>query len=135
MLKDAFASTSPYKKRARIFTVLWALLIFILCFLPGKEFPDVRIPLIDKWVHFLLFGVFSFLWLCSAPSTRLRALLIAFAAGTVLGWLVEEVQGLLVFLGRSKSLQDILADAIGAAAGVLVFYLCALGARKPDKSV
>lgn len=130
MLKEVFSSQSPYIKRARIITVMWALLIFILCFIPGKEFPDVHIPLIDKWVHFVLFGVFSFLWLCSKPSISLKALFIAFLAGTMLGWIVEEFQGLLTFLGRSKSVQDIIADSIGCAIGVIIFYLCAARARR-----
>jgi len=122
MLKQAFTPQSPYKKRARILTILWILLIFILCFIPGREFPDIQIPLIDKWVHFVLFAVFSFLWLCAAPSVKIDRLLLAFGAGTMLGWMVEECQGLLVSLGRSKSLQDILADAIGCAIGVLIFW-------------
>lgn len=132
MLKQVFTAQSPYKKRARILTILWTLLIFILCFIPGREFPDVQIPMADKWVHFVLFGVFSFLWLCSAPSVKMPWLLLAFVAGTILGWVVEECQGLLVSLGRSKSLQDILADAIGCAIGVLLFWwLAHLAAKRP----
>lgn len=130
MLKQAFTPQSPYKKRARTLTILWALLIFILCFIPGQEFPDVNIPMADKWVHFVLFAVFCFLWLCAQPSTKTSSLLIAFAVGTAFGWLVEELQGLLVFLGRSKSMQDIYADAIGSIIGIVIFRLGAAWASK-----
>ncbi len=103
--------------------MLWTLLIFILCFIPAKELPEVDIPLADKWVHFLLFGIFSFLWLCSRPSRQAGFLLLIFAAGIFTGWVVEELQGLLTFLGRSKDVMDILADSIGALLGVLLFAL------------
>lgn len=125
MLKNAFTAQSPYKKRARTLTILWALLIFLLCLIPGNELPGVQIPMADKWVHFILFGIFSFLWMCAAPSKRFAKLFIAFAAGCLLGWAVEELQGLLVSLGRSKSIQDIYADAIGSAIGVIIFAVLA----------
>jgi VanZ family protein len=130
MLKLALTPQSPYKKRARTLTILWSLLIFILCFIPGREFPDVNIPMADKWVHFVLFAVFSFLWLCAKPSMKLLPLLVAFGVGCLFGWLVEELQGLLTFLGRSKSLQDIYADAIGSGIGVGMFLLMAYRAKK-----
>ena len=123
MLKQAFTKDSPYKKRARNLTIVWTLLIFILCFIPGNEFPEVNIPMADKWVHFVLFAVFSFLWLCAKPSGTAISLLIAFVAGALLGWMVEELQGLLVSLGRSKSVQDIYADMLGSAIGVALFRI------------
>lgn len=122
MLKQLFTPESPYKKRARNLTIGWTLLIFILCFIPGQEFPEVHIPMADKWVHFILFAVFSFLWLCAGPTKKILLMLVAFAAGALLGWLVEELQGVLVSLGRSKNVQDIYADMLGSAIGVVVFY-------------
>jgi VanZ family protein len=129
MLREAFTSRSPYKKRARTLTILWALLIFILCFIPGQEFPDVNIPMADKWVHFVLFAVFTFLWMCAQPTVKLLPVVITLLVGITFGWLVEELQGLLSFLGRSKSIKDIYADAIGAALGVLLFLFGAMMSR------
>lgn len=123
MLNQLFSPDSPYKRRARSLAILWTLLIFILCFIPAKELPEVDIPLADKWVHFILFGVFTFLWLCSKPSRKPGFLLLVFAAGIFTGWVVEELQGLLAFLGRSKDVMDILADSIGGLLGVLLFAL------------
>lgn len=81
----------------------------------------------DKWVHFLLFAVFSFLWLAAFPlRRRWQGMLLAFAVAFIFGWLVEELQGLLRFLGRSRSTKDILADAIGGFLGVIVYYLLSL---------
>ena len=130
MLNQAFTKASPYKKRARTYTIIWALLIFILCFIPGPDLPESNIPMADKWVHFVLFAGFTFLWMCAGPSQRLSSLLIALVVGCAFGWLVEELQGLLSFLGRNKSIQDIYADSIGSALGVLIFYILAWRAAK-----
>ena len=130
MLNQAFTKASPYKKRARTYTIIWALLIFILCFIPGPDLPESNIPMADKWVHFVLFAVFTFLWMCAGPSQRLSSVLIALVVGCAFGWLVEELQGLLSFLGRNKSIQDIYADSIGSALGVLIFYILAWRAAK-----
>ena len=132
MLNQAFTKASPYKKRARTYTIIWALLIFILCFIPGREFPDVNIPLADKWAHFVLFGIFSFLWLCARPARKLLPLTLVFLAGVTLGWIVEELQGLLTSLGRSKSIGDIYADAIGSLFGVLVFAIISVAVNKRE---
>jgi VanZ family protein len=125
-----FTARSSYKKRAKFAAVLWTLLIFIACFIPGNEIPDVNIPLADKWVHFILFGVFTLLWLLARPSLNASRLLTAALTGCIFGWLVEELQGLLSFLGRAKDLKDIYADALGACLGVILFYLCARVARQ-----
>lgn len=111
---------------------MWTLLIFILCFIPGREFPDVNIPLADKWVHFVLFGVFSFLWLCARPTRKLLPLTVVFLAGVALGWIVEELQGLLTSLGRSKSIEDIYADAMGSLLGTAIFALLSAAINKRE---
>lgn len=121
-LRQAFTAASPYKLSARITALLWTLLIFFLCFLPGSEIPDIRVPFIDKWVHFVLFGAFSFLWCLACPGGRVGRLLLIFAAGCLLGWLVEVIQGQLpASFRRSQDNMDTLADAIGALLGVLAF--------------
>jgi VanZ family protein len=120
-----FTARSIYKKRARFAAILWTLLIFIACFIPGNEIPKISVPFIDKWVHFVLFGGFTLLWLMAYPSTSWYRLVLLFVFGCVLGWLVEEIQGLLKFLGHSKDINDIFADAIGALIGVALFYILA----------
>ncbi len=112
-----------YKKRARLWAILWTLLIFFLCFLPGNEIPNVKIPFIDKWTHFILFGVFAFLWLLSMRKINFRTLLIILLASILVGWLVEYIQGHLPMLHRSQDNMDTLADSIGGLLGVLVFYI------------
>ena len=80
-------------------------------------------PLADKWVHFILFAVFSILWLLAYPSLKWQRLVLVFIVAALTGWLVEELQGALTMLGRSKDEMDILADAIGGGIGVGIFWL------------
>ena len=53
-----------------------------------------------------------------------------FAAAVIVGWLVEEIQGMLPALGRNKDVIDILADAIGGILGIAFFYICATIAER-----
>lgn len=124
-----FTKDSPYKKRARLAAILWTLLIFIACLTPGKEIPQIHVPLIDKWVHFVIFGVFAILWLCTNPGKRF-SILIVFIAAAFLAWLTETLQGLFPDLGRTNDPMDILADCIGAILGILIFYMLASRAKK-----
>ncbi len=130
MIWAIFTPQSKHTKRAKFAAILWTLLIFIACFIPGNEIPDLKVPLADKWVHFILFGVFTLLWLLSRPSLSIKRLSLVCLLGCLFGWMVEEVQGLLSFLGRAKDLYDIYADALGAVLGTLLFYLCAQIARR-----
>lgn len=100
----------------------WTLLIFILCFLPGSDLPEVNIPFIDKWVHLVLFGIFSFLWLCSNPTRDRHFLAILFIITVFMGWLVEYIQGHYAS-GRTQDNMDTLADSVGGVIGIAVFTL------------
>lgn len=117
-----FSQDSPYKNRARWLAIAWTLLIFILCFLPGRDIPDVDIPFIDKWAHLVLFGMFSFLWLCATPTRNIYFLTSLFTITVFLGWLVEYIQGHYV-PGRTQDNMDTLADSVGGVMGILVFVV------------
>ena len=113
---------------------MWTLLIFILCFLPGKDIPDIRVPFIDKWVHFILFGAFAVLWLCAYPTRKITGLLLMLAVSVFLGWLVEVLQGQLSSLGRTQDNMDTLADSIGGLLGILLFALLAYRAVRKGQA-
>ena len=119
-MRKIFFSNSPYKNKARSLAIVWTLLIFFACFIPGKELPNVSIPLIDKWVHFILFGVFTFLWLCSAPTRKPAWLILLFILCVFVGWLVEYVQGHYT-VGRTQDNMDTLADSVGGFLGIILF--------------
>lgn len=134
-MRQALPSSAATRRWARPAAIIWTLLILAACFIPGSEIPNLKVPLIDKWVHFVLFGVFAFLWLRVYPSRRVTQLFIVFAVAAIFGYGVELLQGALrPLLGRSYSGTDALADAIGGALGVVAFYFYDRRAR-PDSSI
>ena len=124
-MKRIFSPDSRYKKQAMFLAILWTLLIFIGCFTPGADLPKVDVPLIDKWTHLILFGGFTFLWLCSRPVVTRSSLIGWFLIATGLGAFIEVMQGILTFLGRSMEFMDGVADSIGGALGIGLFWLIA----------
>lgn len=117
-----FGTQNSYTKRARLAAMLWTLLVFILCFLPGKDIPEIHIPLIDKWAHMVLFGVFSYLWHLTTPSKSVTFKAILFIVTVFIGWLVEYVQGHYVE-GRTQDAMDTLADSIGGMIGIIIYAM------------
>jgi len=104
--------------------ILWTLLIFILLVMPtdGLEGKQVNeIPNIDKYVHVILFGVFSFLWFSFFDSNYSLKGNIVFLAilfiGSFYGLGMEFVQK--YFTERNFSLTDALADTIGTLIGLV----------------
>jgi len=102
---------------------LWTLLILIVCLTPSVEIPRVDIPLIDKWTHVVLFGIFSFLWLCARPALTTRWVVSLLLISIAFGAAVELLQGTLTFLGRSAEFMDAVADGLGGITGIAVFWL------------
>ncbi|MET6999643.1 VanZ family protein [Chitinophaga defluvii] len=109
--------------------ILWILLILFLCTLPSKDVPKVswfgKLP-VDKIVHFCLWGGTVF-FLCIGyfrQNKHISALTMAVMAllAACYGLAIELVQK---FLTSSRSFEwdDLLADSLGAFAGIWVFKL------------
>jgi len=120
-MKSIFLPGSGYKKQSRFIAMLWTLLIFTGCLYPGRELPHVDVPLIDKWTHFVMFGLFGFLWLCAYPEGGVRNMIKWFVIAVAVGGVIEGLQVALTVLGRSMELMDVVADAVGALLGVGLF--------------
>lgn len=97
---------------------LWSAAILVACLWPGEDIPDVDVPLADKWVHFVLFGVLSFLQALAAPARWWAALLL----GAAFGAAVEGLQALThPWLHRYGDVSDWVADLLGTVLGLLLF--------------
>lgn len=115
--------SSRFRQAARAAAIIWTAAIFFLCLWPGEDFPKTEVPFADKWTHFILFGMFSLLWLLSLKAPGLKAVLFVVIIAGALGWLVECLQGWLPSLHRSKDNFDALADALGGLLGGLGYLL------------
>lgn len=106
-----------------IFSVVWAMLIFVLCTMPSSGLPKTNIPHLDKAAHFSVFFVQSvFLSLLFNFQTRksytqiiLSSTLLAF----VYGGLIEVLQATL--FDRSGDVLDLIADILGGFLGAMIY--------------
>lgn len=105
--------------------IAWALVIFVLCSLPGEDIPDphIDIPHLDKIVHFGMFFIMALL-LCNELEYQTRLTLrkiymITVSIILIYGGVIELLQH--HFFNRSGDMLDLLADVIGAVVGCL-FY-------------
>ena len=106
----------------------WALLILLLSGLPSSNLPDSSVEGLDKIVHFSIYLLFAHLLIVAFKKQiiytklRLNAFKIAVAIAVLYGVFIEVLQGT-VFVSRSIELLDMLANSVGALAGVLSFKL------------
>jgi len=112
--------------------IIWALLILIVTGIPGTQIP--KIPTFLEWlspdkiVHVFIFGILSYLILYGNGSQYLKSkhrsyivfivVLISAAYG-----LITELLQYYVFVGRSGNAFDFYANALGALAGGVAYFL------------
>lgn len=105
--------------------------IWTVCLIPIPETPLDDVPMMDKWTHFVMFGVLS---LCIIAEyvyrhKKPRARDVAFGGMLlpfVMGGMIELAQAYCTGGNRSGEVMDWLADGIGvligAAIGSLLVY-------------
>jgi hypothetical protein len=109
--------------------LLWALLILILCGIPGRDIPHIsflELLSFDKFVHASIFFVFmlltvrgfmlqtTFKQLNQSPKT------IAFFICVAYGGLMEIMQGTL-FIERNADIFDFIANSFGCTMAVVMY--------------
>lgn len=105
--------------------VLWVLVIFVLCALPGEDIPDpgLDIPHLDKVVHFGMFFIMSLLIVLplelhtSLSRRKIYAIAVLVALGY--GGLIEILQH--YFFNRGGDVWDLCADVLGGIAGCFCY--------------
>jgi VanZ family protein len=109
--------------------MLWALLILVLCGIPGRDIPHIsflELLSFDKFVHasiffvLLLLTVRGFIVQTTYLNVSHSARFIALVFCVTYGGAMEIMQGTL-FEQRSASISDFIANSFGAVLGLL-FY-------------
>ncbi len=105
-----------------IFASIWTLLLLYFSLIPARSIASLHLwsfPGLDKVVHVVFYLLFGFLWSMSISQHNNRTSWILIS-GIGLGIFMEAGQYYMMN-GRSFELLDILANAIGAYLGVLVY--------------
>lgn len=104
----------------------WAIMILVLCGMPGDQFQNSSHTNADKVIHALLFAVLFFLLTVGFIKQRQFSYLRSKTIPKVLvfsmlyGLVIELLQGF-VFVNRSVELYDIIFNAIGCFLGYGLF--------------
>ena len=107
-------------------SILWAILICLLCFAPMSGVSRMPFPHFDKLVHFGLWAIFALLVISESNALRRHgevtrvALWRGLIVGASFGLLVELLQAT-TWIGRSASVLDWLADVAGVLAAMACY--------------
>lgn len=113
-----------------LYTILWALVILTITLSPGTSIPvseSVKIPNLDKVVHFLVFGVFAYLLVKGLSKQdeykffNYYSFLLSFIISACFGIIIEFLQ--IIIPGRGYDPLDIMANISGIVLGLSVYYL------------
>lgn len=113
-----------------IISLIWAILILILCAIPGGSLPMsplFNIPYLDKIVHVCLYIPLAIFLVAEFDFgkkniLRITGPLITMLIVALYGGLIEILQETL-FINRSASILDFLSDVIGGLLGLTLYYL------------
>ncbi len=109
--------------------ILWALLILILCGIPGKDIPHIsflELLSFDKFVHAGIFLVLilllsrGFLIQEKYQIIKKKAKIVSFIICVIYGGLLEVMQGTL-FSERSADIYDFIANSFGCVLGLITY--------------
>ena len=108
-------------------TLITSVIIIILSIIPIPEIKHLDgVPLIDKWVHCVMYGFLTFVIYIDHRLTKrdinIKFIVSAFLSSAILGGLLELIQEYCTTC-RSGELLDFYADAIGALLGSILSVL------------
>ena len=106
-----------------VLSILWAIMIFVLCTLPPSDIPRFKIPYIDKVAHFGVFFIqsvlLSLLLNFQTRKSYFQIILFSTLLAFIYGGLIEILQS--KFFNRSGDVYDLIADILGGFLGAIIF--------------
>jgi len=115
------------KVNIKYLIIIWIIIIFILSSIPGNDIPKLnrfKIPHLDKIVHFIMYFTLQLLILVEYYKNHtqkysfIKVALVSIMFSIVYGAVMELLQSL-IFISRTGSFYDILANSTGAVIGSL----------------
>lgn len=105
--------------------IVWLIIILFLSGYPGNQLPKVAVWQFDKLVHTLMYAILSFLFFlpfcgqCFDRKKRFKIGIVIILFGVSFGGFMEILQEN-IFINRSGSWIDFIANTVGAVLGVLI---------------
>ena len=99
------------------------MVIWVLCLVPIPETPLSSISLIDKWTHFVMYGVLTLVLLWERGKKPMKPMVSVWQLlliAIVMGGLIELAQKYLTTC-RSGEWLDFVGDIIGVVIGALLY--------------
>lgn len=109
----------------KIATLVWLAVIMVLSITPGNYLPPLHVELIapDTIAHigfYMILQVLACRWLTETKSkTHISDVWMIALSGVLYGYLIEILQGNFIS-GRYFDYADVLANAIGTSAGIII---------------
>lgn len=94
------------------------IVIWVVCLIPIPDTPLSGFDLADKWTHFVMYGVFSFVICLESRNISWKTILLPI----LMGIMVELAQNYLTTC-RSGELADEVANSIGVVLGNALFWI------------
>lgn len=94
------------------------IVIWVVCLIPVPDTPLSDFNLVDKWTHFVMYGIFSFIVCRECGSISWKTILLPI----LMGILVELAQNYLTTC-RSGEVADGIANTIGVLLGNTMFWI------------
>ncbi|GAA4402923.1 hypothetical protein GCM10023187_18520 [Nibrella viscosa] len=94
--------------------LIWTIIIFLGCSVPGPDLPPITEQFNDKWMHTVIFVPYGVLWVLAGYRPK-----VVLITGILYGIGIELFQGVAP-INRTCDWRDALADALGVILGVLV---------------
>ena len=105
------------------FSIAVTVAIWVLCLIPIPETPLSDISLIDKWTHFVMYGVLTLVMLWERGKKPMKPMISVWQLlliPIVMGGLIELAQRYLTTC-RSGEWLDFVGDTIGVVIGAILY--------------
>ena len=116
------------EKRTKVYlllisSVVWAMLIFVLCTMPPSDVPKFNILYFDKLAHFGVFFIqsilLSLLFNFQTRKSYYQIIILSTLMAFVYGGIIEILQS--KFFNRSGDFYDLIADILGGFFGAIIY--------------
>jgi len=108
-----------------ILVIIWIIIVLVLSGYPGSQLPKVAVWQFDKLVHVVMYSILSFLLFIAFNKQffnnekRFRIKIIIVFLSISYGGVMEILQEY-IFINRSGSWIDFIANSVGSILGVLI---------------